>query len=399
MKKLLTLAGSLLCLNMVPISADAYTDGQNAFTFTLLHALGQPTGNVCISPYNISSAMQLAYFGAENATKSEIGHALHLPMLKDDALTDAIKKYERSLGNSAINAKAIAVDRTFLPVDSYLQTVKDGLDADVFEVNFIKEPEEACKSINNWASKMTQGKITSLLEPANVTPATRLVLLSSIYIKAAWVSPFEAKMTEDATFKTITGQDKPIKIMQKTENMRLYQDNRVQVVWRDLVQKDPNDARLEVLFVLPQNPEALKSVAQNLSADQVATWDNKQSYEYVQLFVPKCSIRERLSVKQPLQSLGITQAFTTGADFTAISPKNDLMISDVLHAAFLQMDEAGIEAAAATAVVMMTKSVMVPTKPPVVVRCDKPFYVFIREKASGLVLFTSLIASPEKVEK
>ncbi len=399
MKKLLALASSFLCLHMASITADAYTDGQNAFTFNLLHALGQPQGNVCISPYNISSAMQLAYFGAENATKTEIGQALHLPMVKDGALTEVIKKYERSLGNAAINAKAVAVDRSFLPVDSYLQTVKEGLDADVFEVNFIKEPEEACKSINSWASKMTQGKITSLLEPANVTPATRLVLLSSIYIKAAWVSPFEAGMTEDSTFKTISGQDKPVKMMQKTENMRLYQDDKVQVVWRDLVQKDPNDARLEVLFVLPQNGDALKAISQNLSPDLLATWDKKQTSQYVQLFAPKCSIRERLSVKQPLKSLGIVQAFGDEADFTAISPKNDLTISDVLHAAFLQIDEAGIEAAAATAVVMMTRMAKIETKPPVVVRCDKPFYVFIRDKASGLVLFTSLIASPEKVEK
>ncbi len=389
------LACSFLCLFATKSFADSsYTDGQNAFTFDMLRALGKKDANICISPYNISSALQLAYFGAENATKTEIGSALHLPMMTDQALTDTIMKYEKSLGNAAINAKAVAVDRTFLPTDSYLQTVKDGLQADVFEVNFIKEPQEACKSINDWASKMTKGRITSLLEPANVTPATRLVLLSSIYIKAAWTSPFEAKMTQDAPFKTLSGQDKTIALMQKTENMRLYQDDKVQVVYRDLVQKDPQDARLEVVFVLPQDVNSVQ-----LSQDLVASWDKQQNYEYVQLFVPKCQIRERLSVKKPLQALGIQQAFTQAADFTAISPKNDLMISDVLHAAFLMLDEAGIEAAAATAVVMMTKSALVPSKPPVIVRCDKPFYVLIREKASGLVLFASLIASPEKVEK
>ncbi len=380
-------------------SQNEYVTSRNAFSFSLVKALGSPDGNICISPYNISSALELAYFGAAGGTKSEISNTLHLPMIADSALASEIKKADQMLGSSAINARALAVDKTFLPTDSYLHMVKDTLKSDLFEVNFKKHPVEACDDINSWASKMTQGRITSLLEPANVSEDTQLVLLSSIYIKAAWANPFEVSQTQDGTFKTISGADKTVKMMKQTKNMRLFQNNDVQVVWRDLVPKTHNDARLEVVFVVPQDLSLLESVAKNISAEQLNSWDAQAESQFVELSVPRCSVRERLSVKKALVDLGMKQAFSTAADFSAISPKSDLMIDNVLHAAFMQLNEAGIEAAAATAVTITTRSLLLPEKDPIVVRCDKPFYVFVREKTTGLVLFVSLIASPELVEK
>lgn len=391
MKKILSSLFGLV-LGLVPLSAQDYVASQNAFCFNLINALGTPEGNVCISPYNISSALQLAYFGAADGTKSEIAQTLGLPMMADKELAEEIKKHEQYLGRAAINAKAIAVDNSFLPTDYYLQMVKENLDADVFEVNFRKKPEEACESINSWASRMTQGRITNLLDPSNINAATKVVLLSSIYIKSAWLSPFEVSKTHDAPFKMLKGE-KTVSMMEQTKDMRLYQDSNVQVVWRDLEQKNQNEARLEVLFVVPQNLNT------KLSVDQLAAWDKGAKSEYVQLFVPKCSIRQRLSVKKPLQDLGMTEPFSDKANFTVLSPNGDLVINDVLHSAFMQLNEAGIEAAAATAVTMMTKSALIPKKDPIVVRCDKPFYVLIREKATGMMLFVGLIATPELVEK
>ncbi|MBS0634648.1 MAG: hypothetical protein JSR37_04220 [Verrucomicrobia bacterium] len=388
MKKLL----SLFLVGFMPLVAQDYVASQNAFCFNLINALGAPEENLCVSPYNISSALELAYFGAADGTKNEIAQTLQLPMMADKELASEIKKSEQYLGKAAINAKALAVDNTFLPTDYYLQIVKDDLEADVFEVNFRKKPQEACDSINNWASKMTQGRITNLLEPSNVNDATKLVLLSSIYIKSSWLTPFEVHKTQDAPFTTPKGE-KTVQMMEQTKEMRLFQNGDVKVVWRDLEQKNQNEARLEVLFVLPENLNT------KLSLDQIASWDKAAKSEYVQLFVPKCSVRQRLSVKKALQSLGMKLAFSQNADFSVLSPKNDLMVDDVLHSAFMQLNEAGIEAAAATAVTMVTKSALIPKNEPIVVRCDKPFYVLIREKATGLVLFVSLIANPQAVEK
>jgi len=396
MKKLLLCA--LLSLSALSAEED-YIASQNAFTFTFVNALGKPESNICVSPYNIAGALELAYFGAANSTKAEIGSMLHLPMMSDTALADTIKKTDDYLGRSATNAKALAVDTSFLPTDYYLQLVKDKLGAEAFEVNFSKRPKEACESINNWASKNTQGRITNLLEPSNITSNTKLVLLSSIYIKAAWQQPFEVGLTQDAPFKTISGDVKQVSMMQQTKNMRLYENDDLQVVWRDLEQKNGEQARLEVVIAVPKNGDSLQTVSKGLSNELVKLWDKDSEEKYVQLFLPKCSIRTRVSVKAPLQSLGMVQAFTESADFSALSPKNDLMVSDVLHSAFMQLNESGIEAAAATAVTMVTRSALAPKEPPVVVRADKPFYVFIREKNKGLVLFVGLIGSPEKVEK
>ncbi len=394
MKKILFGLMSLFAVANIH-AEDEFVASQNAFTFDFLHALGKPQANICASPYNIASALELAYFGAENATKSEIGSMLHFPLMSDSALADVVKKTDTYLGTSAVNAKAIAVDTSFMPTDYYLQLVKDKLGADAFEVNFSKRPEEACGSINNWASKMTQGRIKNLLQPSDVNGGTKLVLLSSIYIKAAWQLPFEVSLTKDAPFTTLSGAKKQVSMMEQTKNMRLYQNSDFQVVYRDLKQDNDQQARLEVIVALPQNPELLQTV----SVDTLKTWDAGAQDAYVQLFLPKCSIRSRISAKNALQSLGMKQAFTTDADFTALSPKNDLMVSDVIHSAFMQLNESGIEAAAATAVTMVTKSALMPKDPPIVVRCDKPFYLFIRDKNKGLVLFAGLVALPEQVEK
>ncbi len=394
MKKLLFGLMSLAALSTAH-AEDDFVAGSNAFTFDFLQGLGKPQSNICASPYNIASALQLAYFGAENATKSEIGSMLHLPLMSDAALADVIKKSDSYLGTAAVNAKALAIDNSFLPTDYYLHLVKDKLGADAFEVNFAKRPQEACDSVNNWAAKMTQGRIKNLLSTSDVNEGTKLVLLSSIYIKAAWQQPFEVSLTKDAPFTTLSGSKKQVSMMEQTKNMRLYQNSDFQVVYRDLKQEADQQARLEVIVAVAQNPELL----QKITADTIKTWDKEAEEHYVQLFLPKCSIRSHISAKGALQALGMRQAFTGDADFTLLSPKNDLMVSDVIHSAFMQLNESGIEAAAATAVTMVTKSVLIPKEEPIVVRADKPFYLFIRDKNKGLVLFAGLVAMPEVVEK
>ncbi len=196
----------------------------------------------------------------------------------------------------------------------------------------------------------------------------------------------------------LDGSTKTVGMMQQTKDLRLFQNDLLQAVFCDLKPDANSDARLEVAFVVPRTADAFKSVSQSLSWQSLEAWEKQADYTYTNFFVPKCSIRARLSVKQTLQALGMKEPFTTAADFSALTPKSDLMISDVIHAAFLQLTEAGIEAAAATAVTMMTKSLQIPKNEPVVVRCDKPFYLFIKEKTTGLVLFVGLIASPDKVE-
>ncbi|MCE5295026.1 MAG: hypothetical protein LLF94_10510, partial [Chlamydiales bacterium] len=221
---------------------NAYVASRNSFNFALLKALGTPTDNITISPYNIASALDLAYFGDDKTTKSEMSECLRLPMMADRAFIEEIKKCETSLGRSATNARAIALDTGFLPTDYYLETVKDKLGAQAFEVNFSKRPQDACESINAWASNMTKGRITNLLSPSDVSAATKMVLLSAIYIKADWVQAFAANKTRDDTFRSISGKDNTVKMMQQTKNMRLFQNDSVDVVWMDLKQNNPNDS-------------------------------------------------------------------------------------------------------------------------------------------------------------
>jgi serpin B len=188
-----------------------------------------------------------------------------------------------------------------------------------------------------------------------------------------------------------------VPMMMQKEQMRLYQNDQVQVVWRDFTAVNSNGPLLEAMIVVPRNSSSLQTTYSALSAEKVKEWQSKAAMQQVELYLPKCSLRSRASLKAPLQAIGIKEAFTAQADFSGISPASDLMVDDVLHEAYMKIDEAGVEATGATAVTMMMKAAMPPKEPPVVVRCDKPYFVFIKEKSTGLILFISLIAAPEKI--
>lgn len=404
MKRLL-LSMALSCQALISATLiDPYTDGQNQFSWQLMQAInetpsGQPSSNICFSPYNISSALQLAYFGAEGSTRTELGETLHLPMMAVNSLVLKIKEIEQSLGANVINARAIAVDESFAPSEPYLAIARDQLGSTLFSVDCRKNSKGAVEAINKWASDQTHKHIQKLLEPQDIKPTTRLVLLSAIYLKSAWATPFNEKQTKEAPFKTDAAPDLKVSMMHQTERMQLYQDKEVQVVVRECEVEKNSQAALDVVIVLPREDVPIQKVYKNFSVETVGKWVTAARRLDVELFLPRCSVRQRMSLKKSLVALGMKQPFTNGANFSFLSPGLELAIDDVIHEAYMQLDEAGVEAAAATAVTMRMTSVMPQEKHPVVVRCDRPFFVVIRDRSSGLVLFVSLVANPQKIVK
>jgi serpin B len=387
----------LLFVNTV--SAQELVVGQNRFGFELYGQVADVKKNSCISPYSISSALTLAHAGSDGQTKSQIAAVLGFPPEQSlDALHAEINTLKTFLAPVISSAEAVAIDANFHPLSGYLTTVQKKLGAEIFEVDTNKNTQEAISRINQWVSGKTKGLIPSLLQVGDIDEQTKMVLLNAVYLKALWTSPFLSQDTKESNFYTPSREKIRVSMMHKNETMALYQDDQYYAVWQEMrpevKEVTAASPQLETIIILPREENARDL---ELSSEKLASWRQKAKRQSVDLYVPKCSVRMRSELKQPLQNLGMTDAFTNDADFSLIHPGNVLKVSSVIHEAFIQMDESGIEAAAATAVIMAVKSALVEKKMPVVVRCDSPFYVVIREKKSGLVLFVSYIATPEKI--
>lgn len=394
-----TLLFVFLSLGLFAEEKDPYIMGKNQFCWKLVSTLEETTSNVCISPYNIASALELAYLGSEGTTKAEIGQTLVLPMYSQEILCTKIQSVDAKLGPNVTNAKAIAVDVSYRVSEAYLQLVKHMVKADLFDVDFVKKPVDAAGSINKWVFDKTNSHIKELIKPENITPFTRLVLLSAIYLKANWQNPFETHHTSEMNYRCFDGTEKKVPMMYQKQEASYFENHDVQVVWRDFERQKDSAAQLQALIVLPRQKVAFDAFVKSINTTKLDQWKTGALRRYVELFMPQCSLKQRQSVKKPLMAMGMKQPFSRQADFFNISPKLDIAIEDVIHEAYMQIDEAGVEAAGATGVTIGLKSFAPIPNDPVVVRCNRPFIVIIQEKSTNLVLFVAVVCTPEKVEK
>src|SRR5262249_36994594 len=156
-------------------------------------------------------------------------------------------------------------------------------------------------------------------------------------------NPFKTENTKEAPFKALGSEEMKVAMMQQSFRMRVYQDKDVQVVFCPMAKdaSKPGLTELEACIVLPRDTSFLQNVYKGVSSEMIAKWDQSSSYEMVDLYLPQCSLRQRQSLKKALQTLGLKQAFSNSANFTKLSPGLELAIDDVIHEAYMQLDEAG----------------------------------------------------------
>ena len=282
----------------------------------------------------------------------------------------------------------------------------------LFPVDFIHQAEAARARINNWVEERTEQKIKDLLHPLDVDASTRLVLVNAIYFKGSWTTPFLREATREGQFHLADGGTKPVSLMSHT-----FQANEVQ--YADITNgKVPCQVLslgyfdksgqpggrppaagpgVSMLVVLPRATKDLGALEQALTAEQLAGWVNQLSAVRLSVFLPKFKIKQRFSLEDNLKALGVVNAFLLpdgpkGADFSGMNGAHDLYISKVIHQAYVGVDEAGTEAAAATAVAMRFGGGAPAPSP--VFRADHPFLFFVRENSTGSILFMGRLANP-----
>jgi serpin B len=374
--------------------------GDTAFAADLYQTLAKDPAfsgkNLFFSPHSISTALAMTYAGARGNTASQMAGALHFTLPQDrlhpalDALDLALSS--RGQGAKGDDGKAFRLRVTNslwgapqIPfAEPFLDTLATSYGAGVRLTDFEKDPEAARNTINGWVDGQTEDRIKELLGPGTVQEDTRLVLVNAIYFNAAWATPFDPKVTRAATFHGAAG-DVDAQMMSEGAELAYAEGQGWQAV---SLPYDGNE--LSLIAVLPQD---LASFEAGFSGAQTGSIVSSMQTAAVNLSLPKFKIEgSSVSLKTALAARGMNDAFMPGvADFSGMTTAEKLSISDVVHQAFVSVDEAGTEAAAATAVEMTGSAA--PTKV-VDLTFDRPFVFFVRDDATGAVLFLGRVMSP-----
>jgi serpin B len=370
----------------------ALVKGNNAFAVDLYGKLRSKDGNLFLSPYSISTALGMAHAGARGNTADQMKAVLHFPFAAEQlnpAFRGLIEQTRAGKGYQLSVANAMWCQLNYKFLDAYLATGEKDYQAALKALDFVGATEEARQTINAWVEKQTKDKIKELIKPGVLDPDTRLVLTNAIYFKGDWASPFNKKATREEDFLSGSAKSK-VPMMHQTKRFGYLDGGNFQALSMPYVGRE-----LSMVVFLPRKADGLVEFEQGLTADKLAGWLAKMPLQEVVVSFPRFKMTSEFQLGDALRSLGMSDAFRPGtADFSGISGKRDLFISAVVHKAFVDVNEEGTEAAAATGVVITRTSA--PAAPPPVFKADHPFFFVIRDNRTGSNLFMGRLVNPEK---
>ena len=383
---------------VVPASeGEELVAGSNEFAFDLYRALATEDGNLFYSPYSISLALAMTYAGARGETEQEMADTLHFT-LPQDRLHPAFNGLDLELASRGQGAEgtdeegfrlnianAIWGQEGYSFLERFLDTLAENYGAGLRIVDFEREAEKARVTINDWVADETEGKIRDLIPPGVIDDLTRLVLTNAIYFNAAWLSPFQEPNTEDGPFHTLDGREVQVPMMSQLASFGYAEGEGYQAV------ELPYDGEALSMVVLLPDAGEFEAFEGRLNADLFSSLAEDLTRRQVVLTMPRFKYESTFSLSDALKELGMPTAFTEFADFSGMNGEGGLYIQDVLHKAFVSVDEKGTEAAAATAVVVGTTSA---PSPDVELTIDRPFVFLIRDIQTGAVLFAGRVLDP-----
>lgn len=375
----------------------ALVSGNSGFALDLYQQLREEPGNVFYSPYSISTALAMVWAGAKGETETAVAGTMHFD-LGQDRLHPAFNWLDQELesrgqGAQGADGKGFRLNvvnalwgQSGYPFEApFLDTLALNYGAGMRIVDFIGHPQDSADLINGWVSDQTEGKIEELVPVEAITPETVLILTNAIYFNAAWRTPFETNATEDGQFKTADGTEVTVPLMHGFLEMPYAEGEGYKAV---AMPYEGNE--LSMLIVLPE-AGTLDAFEASLDAAKVDGIVGAMSEHLVDTRMPRFKFEYELSLKDTLKAMGMEIAFTSGvADFTGINATGKPFIQDVLHKAFVGVNEAGTEAAASTAVIVGDESAPQPASFELV----NPFLFLIRDNATGSILFVGRVADP-----
>ena len=377
----------------------AVVAGNSQLALDLYSRLRKDEGNLFFSPYSLSTALAMTYAGARGGTAEEMVKTLHFAPA-GDALHPAFRGLIDRVNGVGANPPRAATLVTanalwgqkgddFLP--GFLALTRENYGAGLREVDFKSDREAARKAINDWVERQTRDKIVDLIQSSDLSKDTSLILTNAIYFKGTWSTPVPAAATrKDGVCVAPGGRKVTTPMMRQSSRLAYYDGGAFQLLEMPYTGDD-----LSMTVLLPKDAEGLPALESKLAPAALADWVAKASRVLVDVEFPKFKLTESFRLADVLGKMGMPSAFDADrADFSGIDGRRDMVISEVVHKAFVEVDEKGTEAAAATGVIM-TRAMAVAPQRPVVFKADHPFVFMIRERSTGSLLFLGRVVEPK----
>ena len=415
---ILHLFGALLVsMGHAATNFDLAAKATNELGVDLYRKLSGTDGNLCISPYSIDSALAMTFAGAEGETRNEMARVLHFPNAGDvpasfsalqkslgqmSAKTTELVKESNKFGGPSEPITLNIANRLFAQKSydfrqAFLLLVKQNYGAAFEPLDFTENPAAAAQHINKWVADQTHDRIRDLIPADALNKLTRLVLANALYLKAPWADAFSDKTTQPGPFFVRGGGPADAAMMRKrSDHFGYARREGFSVISLPYVGDD-----LQFVVLLPDDINGLHDLESKLNGDILAGCAKLEQRD-VDLHLPKFKLQPpTIALAHTFQALGMKSAFDIphgSANFENIAPRkpNDyLYISNIFHKTFIDVDEKGTEAAAATAVVMMRATGLAqPKPPPIEVKVDRPFVYAIQHVPSGVCLFLGRLTDP-----
>lgn len=389
---------ALPTVTATPETMTAVATGFNAFGLDLYRKIAATPGDQVISPASITMALTMTHAGAKGPTATEIETALRFSPRPVAEVQSAVGTMLAGYAAPREDVELAVANRLFGDAkvafrEQFLFLAKSVFLAPLQTVDFRGAPESARAEINDWVELQTHDRIEDLLPGGSVDSSTRLVLVNAIYFKSQWMSPFPERLTAPAPFAA-QGGTHDVPTMRVTEHFRVAQSPTDGVWVVELPYADPGFA---MTLVVPTAQDGLPAVEAALTTEMLDGWLAAAKGERVELWLPKFRIAptEGIRLAGVLGELGIHTVFSDQADLTGIAlPREQLQLAEAYHKGFIEVDENGTEAAAATAMVARAGG-MPPSDEPRVLKVDRPFLYLVRDTQTGLVLFIGRVADPK----
>jgi serpin B len=373
---------------------NALVEGNTAFAVQLYGQLRPTQGNLVLSPYSISSALAMTYAGARGNTARQMEQALHFDQTKT-GLHELFARLDAEL-KAAQGSNELSIANSLWPQEKYhfrdefLNLLKKNYGATVTPLNFERDAEQARVTINKWVDGRTRQKIGEIIGRGVLTSLTRMVLVNAIYFKGMWATPFPESATQPDKFFIKPDTTLTVPFMHKRGHFSYGEHDQMQLLALPYVGR-----QLEMVILLPRNREGIGQLESSLTPASLAAWTVGMRNQKVDVALPKFRMSSGFALAEVLRALSLVDAFDPErADFSGMDGRAHwLYISAALHKAYIDVNEKGTEAAAATAVAVNSMAVRI-EEPPREFRADHPFLFLIRDATTGSILFMGRVSEP-----
>ncbi|MBU8918046.1 serpin family protein [Bacillus sp. FJAT-29953] len=364
----------------------------NQLGMKLLTEIGAGNGgNTVISPTSLLMALSMVYNGADGATKEEMAKVLQTTGMDATELSQAnasmmsmLHKHSKQIQLNIANS--IWLNKDFHFQDDFATNNRDYFNAEIKEIDI--NDSKSVPLINDWVKKSTNGKIKEIIE-APLDPDLVVVLINAIYFNGKWQYEFDKEQTKEQTFNLTEGTTKKVPLMTLNEKLAYLETEDFQAVSLPY-----GDGQMSMKIFLPRESSNLAEFQKMLTTENWEKWNSEFTEKKGTVLLPKFQLEYEVILNDLLKNLGMETAFDSRANFSKMVKETDpIMISEVKQKTFIDVNEAGTEAAAATSVQMVKESASIDN--PFFIEVNRPFFMAITEEESGTILFMGLISDPQ----